>query len=68
MSKQSWLESHLEALTQNVVGLLIGFIILTWWGLSPTESVSLQAVIFVSSYIRSYVIRRLFNKFGGEKD
>lgn len=68
MSKQSWLESHLEALTQNIVGLLIGFIILTWWGLSPTESVSLQAVIFVSSYIRSYVIRRLFNKFGGERD
>ena len=68
MGKQSWLESHLEALTQNVVGLLIGFIILTWWGLSPTESVSLQAVIFVSSYIRSYVIRRLFNKFGGEED
>ncbi len=67
MSKnQTWIQSHLETLTQNIVGLIIGFIILTCWGLSPSESVSLQFVIFVSSYIRSYIIRRCFNKFGGK--
>ena len=63
---QSWIESHLEQLTQNIVGLLIGFIILTCWGLTPMESVSLQVVIFITSYARGYIIRRLFNKYGGK--
>lgn len=65
--KQTWLQSHAETLTQNIVGLLIGFIILKCFGLSVTESVQLQAVIFVASYMRSYLIRRFFNQFIGEK-
>ena len=62
--KQSVLSSSMEALTQNIFGMLIGFLILTWYGLSVKQSIWLQSIFFVTSYIRSFVIRRLFNKFG----
>lgn len=64
---QPWYISHAEALTQNILGLLISFVILTWWGMTPTESVSLQAIFFVTSYIRSYAIRRFFNSLETKK-
>lgn len=51
---------HIEALTQNIVGLIIAFIILKLFGMSFTESILLQSIFFVTSYIRSYVIRRIF--------
>lgn len=62
--KQSVLSSSMEALTQNIVGMLIGFLILTWYGLSVKQSIGLQSIFFVTSYIRSFVIRRLFDRFG----
>lgn len=61
---QKWYISHAETISQNTIGLLVGFIILHIWGLSVTESFGLQAIFFVTSYIRSYVIRRLFNRLG----
>ena len=51
---------HIEALTQNIVGTIIAFIILKMFGMSFTESFLLQSVFFVTSYVRSYVIRRVF--------
>ena len=66
-AKQTWLQSHAETLTQNVVGLMIGFIILKCFGMTASESVQLQAVIFATSYLRSYLIRRFFNRFVGAK-
>ncbi|CCH57732.1 hypothetical protein A323_gp24 [Acinetobacter phage AP22] len=66
-NKQTWLQSHAETLTQNIVGLLIGFIILKCFGLSASESVQLQAVIFATSYLRSFLIRRFFNRFVGSQ-
>lgn len=65
---QKWYISHMEALAQNVVGLMIAFIILKMWGLSTTQSVQLQAIFFFSSYVRSYLIRRLFNRLGATKN
>lgn len=61
--KQSVLSSSMEALTQNIFGMLIGFLILTWYGLSVKQSIGLQGIFFVTSCIRSFLIRRLFNKF-----
>lgn len=58
---------HLETLTQNVVGLVIAFIILTLWGLPFIESVALQTIFFVTSYIRGYCIRKLFRSLSKEK-
>jgi hypothetical protein len=61
MSAQSKLHSHYEALTQNIVGLLFAFIVLTIFGVAPETSLKIQASLFVVSYIRSYSIRRFYN-------
>ena len=60
---QKWYISHAETIAQNVIGLLVGFCILKLWGLSSTESIGLQSIFFITSYIRSYIIRRVFNRF-----
>ena len=62
---QKWYVSHAETLAQNIIGLLVGFVILRCFGLDTLESIHLQAVIFVASYVRGYVIRRCFNKWQG---
>lgn len=61
MSKK-WYYKHAEALTQNIVGMIIAFIILHLFGMSFSDSVGLQATFFVTSYIRSYMIRSLFER------
>ena len=54
---------HVESLTQVIVGLLISFVILKLWGMSFGESVVLQTIFLVVSYIRSYMIRYAFSIF-----
>ena len=63
--KQKWYISHAETITQNVLGLLIGFLILWWFGMSTSESLQIQAVFFFASYTRGYLVRRFFNRMGG---
>lgn len=53
--------SHGETIAQNVIGLIISFIILRIYGMSTSESIGLQSIFFVTSYVRSYLIRRYFN-------
>lgn len=60
---QKWYVSHAETICQNVVGMLIGFMIMHLWGLPFGESVKLQIVFLFASYIRGYTIRRLFNNY-----
>lgn len=60
---QKWYHSHAETIAQNVTGLIISFIVLKLWGMSTHESLSLQAIFFFTSYARSYIIRRMFNKW-----
>ena len=62
---QSKLNSHIEALTQNVVGLAIAFLVLHLYGVALNDSVEIQCILFVASYIRSYLIRRFFVEQGG---
>lgn len=64
---QKWYVSHAETIVQNVLGLIIAFIILHFYGLSTRESVQLQAIFFVASYARSYAVRRAFNKFDNKR-
>jgi len=59
---QKWYVSHAETIVQNVLGLLIAFIILRVHGLSTHDSVQLQIIFFFASYARSYAVRRFFNK------
>ena len=57
---------HLETLAQILVGNVVALVILYFYGMTLTQSLSLQVVFFVTSYIRSYFIRRTFSKLGKE--
>lgn len=61
MNKQS-LELHIETLTQMIVGLILGYVILRMFGLTNSQSITLQVIFFVVSYARSYTIRWLFKE------
>ena len=58
--------THLETLAQIISGNIIALVILYFYGMSLQQSLSLQIVFFITSYIRSYFIRRTFNKLGKE--
>ena len=60
--KQSTL-IHLETLAQILVGNVVALVILYLYERTLTQSLSLQVVFFVTSYIRSYFIRKTFIKF-----
>ena len=61
MNKQSF-ELHIEALTQMIVGLILGFVILRMFGLTNTQSITLQIIFFIVSYARSYTKRWVFKE------
>ena len=54
--------AHLETITQNILGIIAGLIILRLFNIPFSDSIQLQAIFFVVSYIRSYCVRRLFSK------
>ena len=54
---------HLETLAQIISGNIIALVILYFYGMSLQQSLSLQIIFFITSYIRSYFIRRTFSKF-----
>ena len=58
--------THLETIAQIISGNIIALVILYFYGMSLQQSLSLQIVFFITSYIRSYFIRRTFNKLGKE--
>ena len=53
---------HLETLAQIISGNIIALVTLYFYGMSLTQSLSLQVVFFITSYIRSYFIRKMFIK------
>ena len=54
---------HLETLAQILVGNVVALVILYFYGMSLQQSLNLQIIFFVTSYIRSYFIRKMFIKF-----
>lgn len=60
---QRWYVSHAETICQNVFGMLIGFVIMHFYGLPLNDSIKLQLVFLVASYVRGYTIRRLFENY-----
>lgn len=67
--KQAKLQSFYEAKTNAVIGLLVSFLF-TLYGLplfglepSPQSAAGVTACYFVLSFARSYVLRRLFNRW-----
>lgn len=58
---QSWLASHAETLTQNVIGQVLAFVILWAYDIPQATGWKLQVTFLVVAYIRGYAIRRFFN-------
>ena len=54
---------HLETITQIFVGNIVALVILYFYGMTLTQSLSLQVIFFITSYVRSYFIRKMFSKF-----
>ena len=65
---QSNKHSHYEAITNQIAGIVIGWCIVYFLfpfiGIEVTviEASYSSAIFFVSSYARSYTVRRLFNR------
>ena len=55
---------HLETLAQILVGNVVALVILYFYGMTFGQSLSLQVIFFITSYIRSYFIRKTFSKLG----
>lgn len=55
---------HLETITQIFVGNIVALVILYFYGMTLTQSLSLQVIFFITSYVRSYFIRKMFSKLG----
>ena len=58
---------HLETLAQILVGNVVALVILYFYGMSLQQSLSLQLIFFVTSYIRGYFIRKMFIKIHSRK-
>lgn len=67
---QSKSMSLLEAVTNTAVGLVIAYFAQIWFfawaGIAVTDSQNVALVLFMTvvSIVRSYMLRRLFNKRG----
>ena len=61
MNRQSF-ELHIETLTQMIVGLILGYVILRMFGLTNSQSITLQIIFFIVSYARSYTIRWVYKE------
>jgi hypothetical protein len=73
---QSKKHSHYEIATNMIAGLVIGwlivFLIFPLMGVETTaaHATASSGIFFIASYIRSYLIRRIFNHMcvkGGDK-
>lgn len=58
--------THIESVANAAVGLVVAQVVLWWWGVPMHEAVGLNAVLFGTSYARSYLLRRAFEKTGDE--
>jgi len=67
MASQSKRNSALEAVVNVITGLLISFLIQLWIypllkiPVTLNQNIFITCVFFAASFIRSYVIRRIFN-------
>ena len=65
---QSKKHTHFEVITNQVAGLILGwcivFFIFPFMGMESTATTATASsvIFFISSYTRSYVVRRIFNR------
>ena len=65
---QSKKHTHYEVITNQTVGIILGwsivFFIFPFMGMESTVTTATASTVifFISSYVRSYTIRRIFNR------
>lgn len=65
---QSKLESLIEAKVNTVIGMVVSFVLgmylypMFGFNVTPAQNVTIMAIFTVVSVIRSYTIRRIFNR------
>jgi len=59
-------KAHIESIVQNVFGVFLAQIVLHCFNVPLTNAIWISTVIFFLSYIRTYLIRRLFQWMCGE--
>jgi len=65
---QSKKQSIIESITNVVAGLIISFLIQLWIypilniKVSINQNIFITFVFFLASFIRGYIVRRIFNK------
>ena len=66
---QSKKASHYEALTNQIIGILVGWVIVAYVLMplgkifTPEEVATIStAIFFCMSYTRAYILRRVFNE------
>lgn len=66
--KQSKKHTHIEVMTNQIIGIIIGWLIVMYAfpffeHLKQSRVATISTVIFfISSYARSYILRRIFEK------
>lgn len=63
-AKRSLALSHVEAVANAIVGTVIGQIVLWLFGLPITEALWLNITFLGVSYIRAFILRRIFARLG----
>ncbi len=58
--KQSKKVSFYESAVQNILGLIIAFVVFQIAGISVLTSIKIQVTLFFLSFIRSFIVRRVF--------
>ncbi len=64
---QSKKNSHKEIITNQIVGIILGWLIVyfifpLFGDMQALKATCSSIIFFVISYLRSYIIRRIFNK------
>jgi len=69
LRKQSKKHSHLEVITNQISGIVVGWLIVYFIfpmigiPVTVTQTTISSLIFFIASYSRMYIIRRIFNSF-----
>lgn len=72
MNTQSKKMSIIESITNTIIGLLMSFyiqlLVFPMFGIELTTAINIKitAIFFVTSFVRSYSCRRIFNKINNK--
>ena len=64
MRIKPWALDAIEAAVNTALGLLIGWLILRAFGMGAGKALAAQGAFVAVSYVRSFIVRRVFRRIG----